>query len=66
MVQEGILLGHKIPVRGIKVDKLKVDVIDKLPPPINKKGVRSFLGQVGFTSDSSKISQKSSNHSAIC
>ena len=66
MVQEGIVLGHKISVRGIEVDKAKIDVIEKIPPPINEKGVRSFLGHVGFTSDSSKISQKSSNHSAIC
>ena len=32
MVQEGILVGHKISVRGIEVDKAKIDVIDKLPP----------------------------------
>ena len=48
MVQEGIVLGHKILVRGIEVDKAKIDVIEKLLPPINFKGVRSFLGHVGF------------------
>jgi len=48
MVQEGIVLGHKISVRGIEVDKAKIDVIEKLPPPMNVKGVRSFLGHVGF------------------
>jgi len=48
MVQEGIVLGHKISVRGITVDKAKIDVIKKLPPPRNVKGVRSFLGHVGF------------------
>ena len=42
MVQEGIVLGHKISVRGIEVDKAKIDVIEKLPPPMNVKGVRSF------------------------
>ena len=31
MVQEGIMLGHKISKRGIEVDKAKLDVIDKLP-----------------------------------
>nr|KYP52542.1 Retrovirus-related Pol polyprotein from transposon 17.6 [Cajanus cajan] len=48
MVQEGIVFCHKISARGIEVDKAKVDVIEKLPPPINVKGVRSFLGHAGF------------------
>ena len=48
MVQEGIVLGHKISVRGIEVDKAKIDVMDKLPPSMNVKGIRSFLGHVGF------------------
>ena len=48
MVQEGIVLGHKISMRGIEVDKAQIDLIDKLPPPVNVKGVRSFLGHVGF------------------
>ena len=42
------MLGHKISVRGIKVDKAKIDVIEKLPPPVNVKGVKSFLGHAGF------------------
>nr|XP_043633198.1 uncharacterized protein LOC122604368 [Erigeron canadensis] len=33
---------------GIEVDKAKIDVIAKLPPPTNVKGVRSFLGHAGF------------------
>ena len=41
-------MGHKIFVRGTEVDKAKIDVIDKLPPPVNAKGVRSFLGHVVF------------------
>ncbi|XP_050877478.1 uncharacterized protein LOC127081249 [Lathyrus oleraceus] len=48
MVREGIVLGHKISYKGIKVDQEKVEVISKLPPPINEKGIRSFLGQAGF------------------
>ena len=48
MVQERIALMHKISVRGIKVDKAKIDVIEKLPPPLNVKGVTSFLGHAGF------------------
>ncbi|KAL4312992.1 hypothetical protein GQ457_01G021160 [Hibiscus cannabinus] len=30
------------------VDKAKVEVIEKLPPPTTVKGIRSFLGHVGF------------------
>nr|GEV01404.1 reverse transcriptase domain-containing protein [Tanacetum cinerariifolium] len=48
MVKEGIVLGHKISKQGIKVDKAKVDVITKLPHPTTVKGIRSFLGHVGF------------------
>ena len=48
MVTEGIVLGHKISKNGIEVDKAKVEVIDKLPPPVNIKGIRSFLGHAGF------------------
>ena len=48
MVKEGIVLGHKISHRGIEVDKAKVEVIANLPPPVNEKGIRSFLGHAGF------------------
>ncbi|GJZ44646.1 hypothetical protein Tco_0591901 [Tanacetum coccineum] len=47
-VLEGIVLGHKMSGKGIKVDKAKIDVIAKLPYPSNVKGVRSFLGHAGF------------------
>ena len=46
MVREGIVLGHKISVRGIEVDIEKVEIIEKLPPPTSVKGIRSFLGHV--------------------
>ncbi|GJW08591.1 putative nucleotidyltransferase, ribonuclease H [Tanacetum coccineum] len=48
MVKEGIVLGHKISKSGIEVDRVKVEVIAKLPYPTNVKGVRSFLGHAGF------------------
>ena len=48
MVREGIVLGHLISNRGIEVDKAKVEVIERLPPPSNVKGVRSFLGHARF------------------
>ncbi|GJW85803.1 reverse transcriptase domain-containing protein [Tanacetum coccineum] len=43
MVKEGIVLGHKISKSGIKVDREKVDVIVKLPPPMSVKRIQSFL-----------------------
>ena len=48
MVQEGIVLGHRISLRGIEVDKAKIEAIEKLPPPSSIKGIRSFLGHAGF------------------
>jgi len=48
MVTEGIVLGHKISERGIEVDRAKVEIIEKFPPPTNVKGIRSFLGHAGF------------------
>ena len=34
--------------RGMKVDRAKVEVIEKLPPAISVKGVQSFLGHAKF------------------
>jgi hypothetical protein len=33
---------------GIEVDRAKIEVIEKLPPPTNVKGIWSFLGHAGF------------------
>ena len=48
MVRQGIILGHEISKRVIEVDKVKVEVIAKLPPPKSIKDIRSFLGHAGF------------------
>ncbi|XP_039134224.1 uncharacterized protein LOC120271614 [Dioscorea cayenensis subsp. rotundata] len=48
MVQEGIVLGHKISKDGIEVDKAKISTIKKLPPPNSVKAIRSFLGHAEF------------------
>ncbi|KAK9020280.1 hypothetical protein V6N11_054770 [Hibiscus sabdariffa] len=48
MVTEGTVLGHKISSKGIEVDKAKVEVMEKLPPPATVKGIRSFLGHASF------------------
>ncbi|GJY30315.1 reverse transcriptase domain-containing protein [Tanacetum coccineum] len=37
MVNEGIMLGHKVSSAGLEVEKAKIDVISKLPPPSNIK-----------------------------
>ncbi|GJU32440.1 reverse transcriptase domain-containing protein [Tanacetum coccineum] len=34
--------------KRLEVDKAKIDVISKLLPPTNVKGIRSFLGHAGF------------------
>jgi hypothetical protein len=48
MVKQGIVLGLVISGRGIKVDKAKIETVEKLPPPKNIKSLRSFLGHTGF------------------
>nr|GEU67604.1 reverse transcriptase domain-containing protein [Tanacetum cinerariifolium] len=64
MVKEGIVLGHKVSGAGLEVDKAKINVISKLPPPTNIKGVKIFLGHVRFyrrfIKDFSKIARPKS------
>ncbi|RDX87913.1 Retrovirus-related Pol polyprotein from transposon opus, partial [Mucuna pruriens] len=47
MVTEGIVLGHLVSNRGIKVDKSKIDIITSLPNPASM--------QEASTEDSSRI-----------
>ena len=48
MVTEGIVLGHMISAAGLEVDQEKVSIIRNLIPPTTAKGIRNFLGHVGF------------------
>ena len=63
-VPKGILR-HRISARGIEVDKAKIEAIEKFPPPSSVKGIRSFLGHVGFyrrfIKDFSRITKPLSN-----
>jgi hypothetical protein len=65
MVTNGIVLGHIISSKGIKVDKSKIELIANLPTPKSIKDVRSFLGHAGFyrrfIKDFSVISKPLSN-----
>ncbi|XP_056857132.1 uncharacterized protein LOC130506491 [Raphanus sativus] len=48
MVNDGIVLGHKVSAAGIEVDRAKIEVMTGLPAPTNVRDIRSFLGHAGF------------------
>jgi hypothetical protein len=39
IVREGIVLGHLVSERGIEVDRAKIEVIERISPPVNIKGI---------------------------
>ena len=63
MVNQGIVLGHVISNKGIEVDKAKVELISKLPPPTNVKAVRQSIAMQVSIRGSLKIFQNLQNHS---
>ena len=54
VVMEGIVLGHRISIRGMEVNKAQIEIIEKLLPLSSVKRIRSFLGHARF----SRISPK--------
>ncbi|GKB72045.1 reverse transcriptase domain-containing protein [Tanacetum coccineum] len=48
LVPTRTITGWRVSNAGLEVDKAKINVISKLPPLTNIKGVRSFLGHAGF------------------
>ena len=42
------MLGHLVSEQEIEVDRAKIEVIEQLPPPVNIRGIHSFLGHTGF------------------
>jgi hypothetical protein len=65
MMMKVIVLGQKILGNGIEVGKAKIEAIERIPPPRDIKGIRSFLGHAGyyrrFIKNLSKVSRPLSN-----
>ena len=65
MVQEGIVLGYRVPEKGNEIDKAEIDLISNLPVPTSVKKVRSFLGYGSFyrrfIKDFSKVARPLTN-----
>ena len=48
VLEKGKLLGNIISKDGIKIDPSRVESIQKIEMPRNKKEVQSFIGRVNF------------------
>jgi hypothetical protein len=47
-MHEGKLLGHIVSKGGIKIDPERVNAIQKIDIPRNKKSIQSFIGRINF------------------
>ena len=56
IVKYEIVLWHIVSEKSIELDKAKVDLISKLPPPKTVREARSFLGHLGSTASSKECS----------
>ena len=48
IITEGIVLGHRISASGLEVDQANASITKTLLPSTTIKGIRIFLGHVGF------------------
>ena len=62
MVQEGIVLSNGVSKKGIEVNKVKIEVIDKPLPPTSVKGIRSLLEHAEFFRKFTKNFSKIAKH----
>ena len=66
MVQEGVVLGHKVSKCGLEVDRAKIEVIQALLPPTTLRTLRGFLSHASFYRrfilDFAKISKPLTNY----
>ncbi|GJS18208.1 reverse transcriptase domain-containing protein [Tanacetum coccineum] len=51
MVKEGIVLGHKVSEAGLEVDKAKIEVISKIPPPPPPANIKDRKGTENVAAD---------------
>ena len=61
MVKKRIVLGHRVFDNGIKVDRIKIEAIEKFTPSTSMTGIRSSLGHEGFIRGSLKNFQQQQN-----
>jgi hypothetical protein len=47
-MQEGKLLGHIVSKEGIKIEPKRVEAIDTINIPRNRKEIQSFFGKTNF------------------
>ena len=66
MVQEGIVLGHRVSKKGIEVGKAKIEVIEKLPPPSSVRESGVFWDTLVSIEGSLKTSPRFQNHYVSC
>ena len=57
-LSEGKLLGHIVSTKGVKIDPIRVEAIQKLSIPRSKRDIQSFLGKIKkFKSSIPKFSE---------